>query len=309
MSPGREAKVWVPATVANLGPGFDTFGLALDLANRVEVRLLGELEPGEPALARVEVRGEGEEELPRDASNRVVQAAATLWQRVRGCTPHLLVRCFNGIPLRSGMGSSAAAAVGGLVAAWRLLGEPLSVEELLTLATELEGHGDNAAPALLGGLTVVTPGVPRALRLEPPELDVALALPERRWSTEASRNVLPAMVSRVDAVFNVAAAGTLLASLLSGRYDLLGLAMQDRLHQPYRLPRIPGAEAALEAAMGAGAFGAALAGAGPAVMALVPRGRAEVVAAAMAKAFRSKGAAARPFTGRPSGRGALATEG
>src|SRR5690554_1370653 len=100
MSPGREAKVWVPATVANLGPGFDTFGLALDLANRVEVRLLGELEPGEPALARVEVRGEGEEELPRDASNRVVQAAATLWQRVRGCTPHLLVRCFNGIPLR-----------------------------------------------------------------------------------------------------------------------------------------------------------------------------------------------------------------
>src|SRR5690606_253303 len=141
-----------------------------------------------------EVRGEGEEELPRDASTRVVQAAATLWQRVRGCTPHLLVRCFNGIPLRSGMGSSAAAAVGGLVAAWRLLGEPLSVEELLTLATELEGHGDNAAPALLGGLTVVTPGVPRALRLEPPELDVALALPERRWSTEASRNVLPAMV-------------------------------------------------------------------------------------------------------------------
>ncbi|BAS27615.1 homoserine kinase [Limnochorda pilosa] len=295
----------VPATVANLGPGFDALGLALDLVNEVEMEVLGEEEDPASATAEVEVQGEGEQELPGDASNRVAQAACLLWRQVRGRAPRLRLRCTNHIPLRSGLGSSAAAAVGGLVAAQRLLGGPLPPDELLALAWELEGHGDNAAPALAGGLTVLLPGARRFLRLDPPPLDVALALPDRRWSTEASRGVLPDQVPRQDAVFNLTASAALVASLALGRHDLLAIAMQDRLHQPHRLPHVPGAPEALEAAMGAGALGAALAGAGPAVVALAPPGLGEAVAGAMAAAFEAAGEPARPLACRPAGEGAL----
>lgn len=309
MTARTRVQVQVPATVANLGPGFDALGLALDLANEVEMILLGEDEAAGRIHAEVTIEGEGEEELPRDGTNRVVQAASLLWRRVRGRVPRLQVRCQNRIPLRSGLGSSAAAAVAGLAAAQRLLGEPLSHQELLDLAWELEGHGDNAAPALLGGLTVVLPQGRRVIRLEPPALEVAIALPHRRWSTQASRGVLPEQVSRQDAVFNVASVAALVASLASGQLELLPEAMADRLHQPYRLPHIPGAQEAMEAGREAGALGVALAGAGPAVMALAPVGEGGAVAQAVARAFEARGQAARALVCRPSAQGALGTEG
>lgn len=308
MTTDRRVRVQVPATVANLGPGFDALGLALDLVNEMELAVLGESEAS-GAAPQVVIEGEGEQELPRNETNRVVQAVSLLWRRVRGRMPQVQLRCRNRIPIRSGLGSSAAAAVGGLVAAHRLLGEPLSLEELLELAWELEGHGDNAAPALAGGLTVVLPQSRRVIRLKPPLLDVAIALPHRRWSTQASRGVLPEQVSRQDAAFNVASAAALVASLAAGRPDLLSEAMTDRLHQPYRLPHIPGAQAALEAGLEAGAFGVALAGAGPAVMALTPAGQGEAVAQAMVRAFEAGGQAARALACRPSAQGALDTEG
>ncbi|HEY8531380.1 MAG TPA: homoserine kinase [Limnochorda sp.] len=304
------ARVRVPATVANLGPGFDTLGLALDVFNEVELAVVGESEePPEAGQAEVAVEGEGAEELPRDRRNRVVQAARLLWRRVRGTVPRVRARCVNRIPLRSGMGSSAAAAVAGLVAAHRLLGEPLGREELLELACELEGHGDNAAPALTGGLTVVLPQGRQVIRLDPPALDVAIALPHRRWSTQAARGVLPEAVSRQDAVFNVAGAAALVASLVSGQLEFVRDAMADRLHQPYRLRHIPGAQAAFDAGLAAGAYGVALAGAGPAVMALTPPGQGEAVAQAMARAFEAEGEGARALACRPSARGALDFEG
>lgn len=306
MTGEERARVRVPATVANLGPGFDTLGLALDVFNEVELGVVDETDevPG-AGRPQVVVEGEGASELPRDETNRVVQAATLLWRRVRGRVPRFQARCLNRIPLRSGMGSSAAAAVGGLVAAHRLLGKPLGLQELLELAWELEGHGDNAAPALAGGLTVVLPQGRQVLRLDPPALDVAVALPHRRWSTQAARGVLPEQVPRRDAAFNVAGAAAVVASLASGKLDFLRDAMADRLHQPYRLPHIPGAQAALEAGLAAGAYGVALAGAGPAVMAFTPPGQAEAVAQAMARAFEAEGEGARALACRPSAGGAL----
>lgn len=308
MTSGRRVLVQAPATVANLGPGFDTLGLALDLANEVELVLLEEGPAMEVPPAHVILTGEGEEELPRDGTNRVVQAANRLWQRVRGRSPRLQVRCTNRIPLQSGLGSSAAAAVAGLVGAHRLLGEPLNPEELLYLAWELEGHGDNAAPALAGGLTVVLPQR-QMVRLDPPDLDVAVALPHQRWSTQASRGVLPQEVSRADAVFNLASLAGLVACLASRQWAHLRAAMADRLHQPYRLPRIPGAQEAMAAGLEAGAWGTALAGAGPAVVALTPPGAGEAVAQAMAQAFAAAGQPAQALACRPAAQGALGREG
>jgi homoserine kinase len=281
--------VRVPATSANLGPGFDALGLALRLHNTVSI---------EPADSpEIGIEGEGERTLPRDASHLAYQAAAAVAARAAemGSTPG--IRAFritqrNAIPLARGLGSSAAAIIGGAVAANALLGRPLDQQALIDLATEIEGHPDNVAPALLGGLVVCTraaTGV-RWMRLAPPPLKVVLAVPDYPVSTEEARRRLPARVPFPDAVFNVTRAALLVAALTGGRPDLLDEATQDRLHQPYREQLVPGLTEVFAAARRAGAYGVALSGSGPAVLAF---GEAAGIGPAMARAFQDAGATSR----------------
>ena len=268
-------RVRVPATTANLGPGFDTLGLALAFHNEVVAA------PADGVTVRVE--GEGAGYLPTDERNVVVRGIRLAFEEVghpfTGCVLH----CLNRIPAARGLGSSAAAWVGGLVAGNALMGSPLSTETLLKLAARAEGHPDNVAAALLGGLTVScdVDGRTIALRLPVPSgLQWIVLVPEVTSSTAEARSVLPVTVPRPDAVFNVQRVSLLLAALQLGRGEVLGTAMDDRLHQPYRNRLFPWMPRVTEAARAAGALGCVLSGAGPSLLAVVGDG-AERVAQAM----------------------------
>ncbi|MDR5682867.1 MAG: homoserine kinase [Armatimonadota bacterium] len=281
-------RVRVPATVANLGPGFDAVGLALRLYNTVEVSAADR--------AEVIVMGEGSEQLPTDATNLVYAAAQEVARRAGRPDVRFALRCRNGIPLRRGLGSSAAARIAGIVGANRLLGGPLDVRGIAQLACDLEGHPDNVMAAITGGLAVVARRAEglRWIRLIPAALPgVVVAVPDLPVDTAHARACLPSAVALPDAVFNVSRAALLVAALSAGRWDLLDVAMEDRIHQPYRAHLIPGLDEVLEAARQAGAFGAALSGAGSAVIGLAPQSAIRAVGDAMVDVFVRHGVAAR----------------
>jgi homoserine kinase len=274
----------VPASSANLGPGFDALGLALGLYNQIEAT--------ESDRIAVTIDGEGAGQLATDETNVVVRAVRTAYEAggraFRGCT----LNCVNRIPLARGLGSSAAAWVGGLVAGNALLGSPLDRETLLALAARAEGHPDNVAAALLGGLTVAYGGGDgaRALSLPVPDwIRCIVLVPGVSMSTAEARAILPGEVSRADAVFNVQRVALLLASLQAGRRDALSASLEDRLHEPYRLRLFPWMTEVTRAARAAGALGCVLSGAGPSLLALAPD---ETSAAAVARAMEGVLAAA-----------------
>ncbi len=287
----RKVKVRVPATSANLGPGFDSIGLALQIYNELTLSVAAGLQP------TVEVVGEGAASLPRDGSHLSLRAADSLFKAAGLKPPTWNLHQSNRIPPGSGLGSSAAAIVGGLYAANTFLPDPFSRERLLELAIELEGHPDNVAPALYGGMVISCRGCGRWHTFHDapfPGLRLLLALPDLTLSTSEARRVLPKQVPRSDAVFNTGRAAALTAALLTGNEEPLSWATEDRLHQPYRCPLIPGAEAALAAARRAGASGAAISGAGPSIIAFwFERGEADLragnVAAALEDAFTGAG--------------------
>lgn len=266
--------VRVPATSANLGPGFDALGMALDLANVVHVA------PAEALAVRIE--GEGAGVLAEGPDNLVYQAMTCLAERLGEPLPPVRLHCVNAIPLARGLGSSSAAIVAGLVAANHLYGDRLSPDALLELAVALEGHPDNVAPALLGGVRVCVQtdaGVCQApVPLRRP-LRAVLFVPDFPMPTEAARRALPATVPLHDAVFNLGRAALLVAALATGAYDLLREATRDRLHQPARTALFPAMPAFFAAALEAGALGACLSGAGSTVLALVETQTAAVAAA------------------------------
>jgi homoserine kinase len=251
----------VPATVANLGPGFDSMALAVDLANHVMVDT--DAQPG------VEVRGEGAGELPEDASNLVFRAMAYLAREAGGALPPFQLSSDNGIPLERGLGSSAAAVVAGLQLADRLLGTGLDADRLLEVAVDIEGHPDNVAACLRGGVVVVYLGRDgwRAERLDPhPGLRPVLLVPaHERLSTADARRMLPREVPLSDAAFN-AGRVALAVLALTARPDLLGEALEDRLHQARRLPLVPSSRALFEDLREAG-VPVCVAGAGPSLLA------------------------------------------
>lgn len=272
--------VSVPASSANLGPGFDALGLALELRDRVE------LVPG-AASPRVW----SSRPLPGGDGNLALRAARRVCDEL-GAEPSFMLRLHLQIPVGRGLGSSAAAIVGGLMAANAWLGSRLPAERLLDIASEIEGHPDNVTPALMGGLCVACRGEQgvTAVRLAPPRgLVAALAIPERSLPTSAARRVLPSRVPLADAVFNVQRAALLVAALASGRTEALAEATRDRLHQPHRLPLLPGLQPAMQAARAAGAACAFLSGAGPTVMALCQPEQAAAVGRAMAAAMEDAG--------------------
>lgn len=276
--------VIVPATTANLGPGFDTLGMALEIHNVIEMSEA-------PSGFEVETSGQGGEILARPENNLAYQAAQVLFDRVGIRPKGLRIRQEINIPLARGLGSSAAAIVGGLVAANALTGGLLGQQDLLRLAVEMEGHPDNVTPALVGGFTVACmhEGELLFVKIDPPAgLEAVVAIPHIPLSTKEARKVLPSEVNLGDAVFNLSRASLLVAALSVGRTDLLVAATQDRWHQPYREPLVPGLRAVFQAALEAGARGVALSGSGPSVIALVERG-AEQVGRAMEGAFQWHG--------------------
>ncbi len=257
-------RVRVPATSANLGPGFDCAGLALALYDEVEVRVL-------PAGIDVEVTGEGAGEVPLDDGHLVVRciraAAAELGTSLSG----VWLRARNVIPHGRGLGSSAAAVIAGLLAGRALVPgglERMSDQDLLELATAIEGHPDNVAPCLLGGFTLAWNGPPtRTLRLDPhPDLSPVVLVAPTRLATETARGLLPATVPHADAAFNAARAA-LLVPAVTRDPGLLWAATEDRLHQEYRAPAMPDS-LALVRRLRRQRHAATVSGAGPSVLVL-----------------------------------------
>ena len=296
-------EVRAPATTANLGPGFDCLGMALDLWNRLEVL---PVEPGAEGVPAVEVIGEGVGELAADSGNLTYRAMQFLFDEAALEMPPLRLRCHNTIPLSRGLGSSAAAISGGLVAANTLCGNPYSPNELLEMAATIEGHPDNVAAAVLGGLQLVVSDGPQLYTAPipaPPELHTVLFIPETRIATTDARAVLPKQVSVADAVFNMGRVALLVAGMGLNRTQYFEVATQDRLHQPYRQPLFPAVKVIFAAARAAGALGVFVSGSGSTVLALT-EGREMTVAYEMFEAARLTGVPGRLEITKPTGRGA-----
>ncbi|WP_151736486.1 homoserine kinase [Paenibacillus tengchongensis] len=262
----EKARVKVPASTANLGPGFDTLGMALPLYAWIEMEEASEtvfhLYGGEMAG------------LPQDKSNLLYQVAQLVFAEAGVEVPELSISMYSEIPLTRGLGSSASAIVGALAAANVMIGSPLSDARLFDLATALEKHPDNVGASLFGGIiTAVWDGTHADyIRIEPPEnLEVLVVIPEFELSTTKARGVLPTEIGIGDAVHNISRTSLLTAALASGRLEMIGRAMQDRLHQPYRAALVPGMEKLLAEATAHGALGIALSGAGPTLLCMVDR--------------------------------------
>ncbi|MGN6755411.1 MAG: homoserine kinase [Thermomicrobiales bacterium] len=276
-------EVSVPATSANLGPGFDALGLALDLRTTAVLEVPA-ARPG------VEVTGRDAAILRR--TRNLVEEGILHYLMATGRTlPPYALTVDNHLPVARGLGGSAAAAVAGLALGAAALGHDLDPLRLLPLASELEGHGDNVAAALLGGFVVVW-GEGYAVRARSlpiaTSLQAVVFIPEHASSTKAARAVLPPTITQANAVHNIARVALLVNALRDGRGEDLREAMSDRLHQPYRLPQLPHAPL-LDAALAAGAYGVALSGAGSSLLALCAPATADAIRAAMERRARELG--------------------
>lgn len=299
----KKVVVRVPATTANLGSGFDCLGMALEVHNTVTAQVV-------PSGLDVRISGEGEEALRWGEENRVLRALRLVYQQLGRRLPGLRLDLQNTIPLGRGLGSSAAASVGGLVAANALCDNALTTDQILAMAVRLEGHPDNVAPALLGGLVVAIADGDRLVCAPvpvPPDLMAAAFIPDFPMPTEEARRVLPHQIDRADAVYNVGRAALLVAAFATGRADLLDVATGDRLHQPYRQALFPAMPRLFDAARAAGAQGVFLSGSGSTILGLaVGHERADAVAQAMSAAAQDEGLAGRTLVARVSAQGAQA---
>ena len=257
----QSVTIKIPATSANMGPGFDCLGIALDIWNVVSVEL---------GARGVDISGYGEDDLPHDSSNMVLASAERVFRELGEPVPEMRVRCHNDIPTARGLGSSSAALVGGLMAGSALNGDPLSRNDLLQIAARVEGHPDNVAPAIYGGMRIAAleNGVVTSAPVPvPPELSAVLYIPSVAMPTDEARGLLGAEVSRADAVFNIARAALLVRAMATGDLRHLRIATDDRLHQPARQTIFFPMKNIIRAALGAGALGAFLSGAGSTVLA------------------------------------------
>lgn len=292
-------RVSVPATSANLGPGFDAVGIALALRLRAEVDMARRFEllftPGADA----------------PSNDGLAEAIQRAMKRIHPELPRVRVRVVNDIPLGKGLGSSAAATVLGLTIAARAHGQTLRRAELAQLACELEGHPDNALPAVFGSVVVAASSDPRAyVRVRAlHDLRALVVVPDVSLPTSASRALLPDRYERADVVFTAQRAALLGAALASGSWNELGEAMRDRVHQPYRVPQIPGMAEAL-ALRDRSLVGSALSGAGPAMIALLrPRSAWSSLARRLEACFERAGIAARSMPLHLCARGLLVARG
>ncbi|MDZ8108131.1 MAG: homoserine kinase [Nostoc sp. DedQUE12a] len=278
--------VTVPATTANLGPGFDCIGAALKLYNQFKFT---RMEEGGLTIA---VTGEEAQRVQTDESNLLYQAFLRFYQHIEQTPPSVKIEIQLGVPLARGLGSSATAIVGGLVAANQLEGAPMSQSQVMELAIAMEGHPDNVVPALLGGCRLAASGGAGWEICDVPwhqDIIPVVAIPDFELSTSEARRVLPTEVSRADAIFNTAHLGLLLRGLETGKAEWLKTALQDKLHQPYRKALIPGYDSVNLAAVTAGAYGMVISGAGPTLLALTDELHSQAVEAAMSSAWEQEG--------------------
>ena len=298
--PYTKVTVQAPASTANLGPGFDAIGLAIDLWNQATFELTGE-------GYHVQANGENSDQVPKDENNYILESFFQLYRHLgKEIPPGVHVRCINRIPLASGMGSSTAALLTGLLGANALLGSPLDKFNLLNLATSIEGHPDNTSPALFGGLTMGTIKDDNSVllhQIQIPIMPILVVLPDVLLLTKDSRAILPEFVPRKDAIFNHSRTPFLIEALRSGNLGLLEEATRDRLHQPYRFPLIPGSRQALEKARAAGALAVTLSGAVPGLF-VFPGQNRKAIAKVMLSAFEDAGVSARAFHLASSAQGA-----
>jgi homoserine kinase len=297
-------RVEVPATIANLGPGFDALGIGIRMHLQIDI------EPRREAV-EIMVEGEGADTLPADETNLVIRAMNFFFDHVSRRPPGYAVRVRNPIPLASGLGSSAAAVVGGLVAARALTGRTIPQAEMIDLAITLEGHPDNVLPAMLGGLVVCysRDGEPvRHFRIEPSDrLVPIIAVPRRGFLTKEARKALPQDVAFGDAQFTASRAALLVAAIATGAgSEVLADAMSDRLHEPHRLKLMP-ESAAVHAELRDAGLPVALAGAGPSLLVIVPRPEAQTRAEQVRRVCRSRDAGWKVFVNEWESQGATAT--
>lgn len=283
-----QVTVKIPATSANLGPGFDCLGLALTLYHTVTFT------PADKPGLEIVALGEDAHKVPLDESNLVWQSAKLIFDRFHETPVGLHIHQQNEIPVGSGLGSSSTAVLAGLFGANALLGNRLTRTELLQIATNIEGHPDNVAPAVYGGLVLGVKEEDALLieQIDIPPLTVVVVLPDYNLPTTEARAALPPTLSLPDAIFNTSRIALLIRALESANYDLLPHAMQDRFHQPHRIPLITGMADAMMAARAAGAAAVALSGAGPSLIAFTPENHKQIGQAAAA-AFSQHGLSSR----------------
>ncbi|MCL5774259.1 MAG: homoserine kinase [Firmicutes bacterium] len=271
------------ASTANLGPGFDCLGMALKIYNTAQME--------EAETTTIKIHGEGEESLPKDSSNLVYKAAEKIYSSQGKKLKGLKVILQNDIPLERGLGSSAAAILCGMGGANKLLGSPISWEELLPLACRMEGHPDNIMASIMGGFVVVSMKDSEPIIMSTnvsSELKIILAVPDIKIKTEDARNILPETVPFKDAVFNLSRTALLVTSFFSKKWAVLAEATDDKLHQPYRMKLVPSMADVMKAARKAGALGSFISGSGSAVGAFAVK-REQQIEKAMKETFAAAG--------------------
>ncbi len=271
-------KVSVPATSANVGAGFDAIGLAVTLYNTVEFS----------ASDVLDISSSDGTEVPTGEDNLIYHSAALLFEKCGVAVPGMKIVQTNPIPMARGLGSSSACIIAGLLGANEMLGGRFSKEELLTVANEIEGHPDNVAPALLGGLSASAVEQGKVYSVQKPVNDTlkfAAFIPNYPLLTSAARGALPASVTHKQAIYNLSRAALLSAAFCDGRHDLIPVATQDSLHQQYRLPLMPGAEEIMELAKECGALSCYVSGAGSTMMAVVEAAEADAFYKKVAQAL------------------------
>lgn len=275
-------KITVPATSGNLGPGFDCFGCALSLYNHFEVRASEEM--------KITATGPYADRVAKNKTNLVYQSFEQFFIHLGQSKPIVSLHMDVNIPLSRGLGSSATATIGGLMAGNLIAGSPLNLGELLHLAAVVEGHPDNVAPALAGGCQLVATLKPGDWQLCPvpwhESLVTIVAIPDFELSTAKARQVLPKEVSLGDAIFNCSSLALLIQGISQGQETWVKLGLRDKLHQPYRQSLIPGMETVQNQAMAAGACGVVISGAGPTLLAVGRPELATPIGEAMVKAWQ-----------------------
>ena len=269
-------KIKVPASTSNLGPGFDTLSLALDWYNEFTFKLTKE---------GLKITQSNSNKLPEDSTNLVYKSFCEVFKKLKKTPPGIELDINCQIPLAAGLGSSASAVVSGVLAANAFLDNALPKSEILSLATKLEGHPDNCAAAIYGGLTISVSQDEKVYVSQfpwPKELLVIVVVPDFELPTRISRELLPSKVTYGDATFNVSRTAYLLSSLLNKDWEGLKIGFQDRLHQPFRKDLVHGMQEVLNEGLDKGAFGATLSGAGPTLVAFVnDKNKAEQIGKAM----------------------------
>jgi homoserine kinase len=275
-------RIQVPATSANLGSGFDALGIALTLYNQVWME----------ESDSVDITCRDDVVVPKDESNLIFWAAKRVYERCGRKLPGLRIVQLNNIPIARGLGSSSACIVAGILGANRLLGSPLSSQDLINLAAEIEGHPDNTTPAIEGGLAASAIEAGRVYSVSVPvseKIRFVLFIPPFELKTEKARSVLPQQYSREDAVYNLSRSALMIASLFSGRLENLRVAVQDRIHQPYRAGLIENLDTVFRFSYELGSLGTYVSGAGPTIISLIDADDTEAFEKYAAQRLEEKG--------------------